>query len=301
LLVIKQFSKMYKQNVVINDLNASVSKPMIIGLIGDNGAGKTTLLKCIAKFIKKYDGTIETAASITSSIETPAFFENLTVAQNLKFIEKLMNRSSKKSIEQALTYVGLNNHANKKFRELSLGMKQKLVIARMMLSDSDIFLLDEPFNGLDVTAKKELLKILKRLKKDDKMLIVSSHILDELSEVSDIVWYLKDGKLIQNIDLHTTARKYNILVKSKLNNQSITDKELTQIGLELGVNLRIVSKTEKVILLKTTIFKDDICSKLNGLINKKIEVIEYYDVTNKLDDYMIGVESGGINYEDISS
>jgi len=300
-LIINEFTKMYDKKPVIENINVTIDDPMIVGLIGDNGAGKTTLLKCIAGFIRNYQGDIKLNKSIISSIESPAFFENLTVEQNLKFIEKLMMQKSSVSIPQALKFVGLDNQEHKKFRALSLGMKQKLIIARMMLSNSDLYLLDEPFNSLDVKTKKELKTILQELRKQGKTLIISSHILDELSELSDTVWYLKSGQLIQNIDLHTMQRKYNIRIKEKIDNEIITDQQLEKMSKELNMQLAKVDQANETILLRTVISKNDIFSNLNKLITKKIEVLEYYDVTNKLDDYMMHDEREGEHDEDLSS
>jgi ABC-2 type transport system ATP-binding protein len=299
-LSIKSFSKSYGKTNVIKNISVDIATPQTIGLIGDNGAGKTTLLKCIAKFINNYEGTITSDASITSSIEFPAFFDNLSVYENLKFVEKLTKKESAKSIDEVLKFVKLDAHVKKKFRALSMGMQQKLVIARMMLNDSDVYLLDEPFNGLDVSTKKELLAILQKLKQDGKTLIISSHILDELSALSDAVWYLKNGQLIQNIDLHTSTRKYNIVIKMDDAGHILTDNQLAKLAEELNIPLKKLKETNESVVLRMNILQADISSSLNKLVAKGLAVIEFYDVTDKLDDYMSHDGREGDNYENVT-
>lgn len=273
MLYIENLEKKYKQKKVLREVTLSADTSLIIGLIGDNGSGKTTLLKLIAGFIKDYTGTIRKESSCVSSIEYPTFFENLTVAENLLVLSQLQNKKS--GIEEILQEVSLWEQRDKKFKDLSLGMKQKLAVARMLLSDSQIFLLDEPFNGLDVHAKKMLKELILSLKKKNKLIIVSSHILEELGEISDIVWFLKDGKVKNIIDLDSRYRIYKVKI------QHVDIEKLKDF------DYRIIKQSEAYTTIQIQIVKQDVVGVLKELLAHNVDVIEYVDITNKLENYML--------------
>lgn len=164
MITIQNLVKKYHNKKILNNVNLSINSPAIIGIIGGNGAGKTTLLKCISQLITDYSGTIHLQDRVTFSIEYPAFFENVSLKDNLEILEQLISNRSDVTTKEALHYVGLDGHENKKFKELSLGMKQKLVIARMMLSNDTIYLMDEPFNGLDIHSSNDLKNLIQSLR-----------------------------------------------------------------------------------------------------------------------------------------
>ena len=185
---ISNLRKMYGKQIILNNISVEASKGQIIGLVGNNGSGKTTLLKCISNLIVDYQGEIELDGKLAFSIESPTFYDDLTVFTNLTLFSELAG-SQKVSIEEALQQVKLKDAKNKKFKQLSLGMKQKLSIARILLDNSDIILLDEPFNGLDILTKEQLKELMIMLRSRGKLLIVSSHILEELGEMKVIEKY----------------------------------------------------------------------------------------------------------------
>ena len=176
--------KIYGKQIILNNISVEASKGQIIGLVGNNGSGKTTLLKCISNLIVDYQGEIELDGKLAFSIESPTFYDDLTVFTNLKLFSELAG-SKKVNIEEVLNQVKLKDAKNKKFKQLSLGMKQKLSIARILLDNADIILLDEPFNGLDILTKEQLKELMIMLRSKGKLLIVSSHILEELGEISE--------------------------------------------------------------------------------------------------------------------
>lgn len=273
MLYIENLVKKYGQKRVLNNVTLKVDQALIIGLIGDNGSGKTTLLKTIAGLITDYSGVIRKSSSCVSSIEYPIFFENLTVEQNLIVLSKFQDKIHK--IEDILCEVGLLEHKGKKFKDLSLGMKQKLTVARMLMSDSRIFLLDEPFNGLDVHAKKKLKEIILNLKLKNKLVIVSSHILSELGEISDIVWFLKDGKVKNIINLDSTTRKYKV----KLNTRDIAQL--------LDYDYEVIYEDNLFTTIQMSVSTKEVTNVLKELLVRNVEVVEYVDVTSKLENYMM--------------
>lgn len=208
---ISHLKKSYGGKVVLDDISLESSAGQIIALVGNNGSGKTTLMKCIANLIVDYQGNIELDGSLSFAIENPSFYDEFSVQDNLRVFAALMGRKDF-NCDKLLHQVSLDEAKNKKFKQLSLGMKQKLNIARILLSNSEIILLDEPFNGLDVLTIKQLKDTILSLRSQGKSLVISSHILDELGEIADIVWYLKKGKIQKIVNFNDNLRIYNVKI-----------------------------------------------------------------------------------------
>lgn len=281
MLEIKHLKKEYKTRVILEDVNLKIEVPEIIGLVGTNGSGKTTLLKCVGNIIRDYQGEILVDTSLSFSLENPTFFDSLTVKANLEVFESLLAKKGKFGVKSALEKVGLSQSEQKKFRELSLGMKQKLAIARCLLSDSKIILLDEPFNGLDFVTKEELKNILVELHTEGRTIIVSSHILEELSEICDKIWYLKNGKVKSRLNLQGDERNYTVRAVKRGNIKEVIER----------FDGTVLEEMEEEVLFKINLRKERIFSVLKEMIEKKIEVLEYYDSTNRIKDVLIQMES----------
>ena len=186
----KNLSKIYYNNTVVDSINMHVEKGKIYGLLGKNGAGKTTTMCMLlnlayptsgeiylfGKNSKKY--TKEIYSNIGSIIETPGFYENLTAYENLKIISKLRKDFYPQNINLVLEMVNLENSKSKKFKDFSLGMKQRLGIAAAIMHNPELLILDEPINGLDPFGIKEIRALLKRLSHEYGItILISSHIL----------------------------------------------------------------------------------------------------------------------------
>lgn len=165
---VKHISKRFGQQLALNDVSLTVKQGEIYGLIGKNGAGKTTLIKVITQLIQPNSGTVALFGSSNNSewthalkrvgsvIEAPAAYNHLTAYENLNYCCKIRHiPNADKVILETLSYVGLTNTGKKKFRDFSLGMKQRLGIAIALLSKPDLMILDEPINGLDPVGIKE--------------------------------------------------------------------------------------------------------------------------------------------------
>lgn len=279
MITIQNLVKKYQNKKILNDVNLSINTPAIIGIIGGNGAGKTTLLKCISQLITDYSGTIHLQDRVTFSIEYPAFFENVSLKDNLEILEQLISNRSDVTTKEALHYVGLDGHENKKFKELSLGMKQKLVIARMMLSNDSIYLMDEPFNGLDIHSSNDLKNLIQSLRDKGKIVIISSHILGELGMLCDIVWHIRKDGTIDVIDLNDRSRKYALVI-----NESSYGKfmELNEYYIQED---KKISENKRIMIVH--IDENAIVPFLQKIVQNGIEVLEYKDITNDLGNYMI--------------
>ena len=217
-------SKIYSKNKVVNCVNMHVEKGKIYGLLGKNGAGKTTTMCMLLNLTYPSSGDIylfgndpkrnsaETYSKIGSIIETPGFYENLTAYENLKIISKIRGDFDPYHISSVLKMVNLENTGSKKFKDFSLGMKQRLGIAAAIMHSPELLILDEPINGLDPFGIKEIRTLLKRLSHEYGLtILISSHILSEIENIADVIGFMDSGVLIEEIskeDFHARLNKY---------------------------------------------------------------------------------------------
>ena len=204
-------TKKYGKNIVLDNINITIRKGDIYGLIGRNGAGKTTLMKLITTLSAPSFGTFtlfgkssennelfENKQRVGSLIEYPAFFPNLSAYDNLKYYALQRGITDYEQINKVLSLVNLSMD-KKKVKTFSLGMKQRLGIALAILNNPDFVILDEPINGLDPIGISELRDTFKKLASNGVTLLISSHILSELYLLSDKFAFIENGKLIKEI------------------------------------------------------------------------------------------------------
>lgn len=209
---IKEVFKTIKNEEILCGVNLEIEEGEIYGFLGPNGAGKTTLMKCMLSLASTTSGEIKIfdkdlqqhreaiLSQIGSIIEAPIFYEHCTAKQILEIHAKYMNYPlSESDITTVLNMVGLKK-SNKKVREFSLGMRQRLGLARAMLTKPKLLILDEPINGLDPLGVQEIRNILLMLSKEKGTTIfISSHILAEISQIADTIGVIKDGHMIEQV------------------------------------------------------------------------------------------------------
>lgn len=209
-LKIKDVTKAYGKQTVLDNVNLSLQQGEIMGLVGPNGAGKTTLMKIITKLIKKYDGDVyikgeniknnkkHSTKQIGCVIETPGFYPDLTGYENLLFFAEISGLRDKNEIDEIVKKLGIESYVNKKAKNYSLGMKQRLGIAQAVLTYPPILILDEPTNGLDPAIVPQLRKFIKYIAKErHTTVLISSHILSEIELMCDRVAFIQEGKIIK--------------------------------------------------------------------------------------------------------
>ena len=217
-------SKIYYKNKVVNSVDMHVEKGKIYGLLGKNGAGKTTTMCMLLNLTYPSEGDIflfgknvnnhsnEIYSNIGSIIETPGFYENLTAFENLKIISKIRGDFNPNNIDSVLQMVNLDNDKSKKFKDFSLGMKQRLGIAAAIMHSPELLILDEPINGLDPFGIKEIRTLLKRLSHEFGItILIPSHILSEIENIADVIGFMDNGILIEEIskeELYTRLDKF---------------------------------------------------------------------------------------------
>lgn len=208
MLEIQNLNKSYRRRKIIDNLNMTVYKGDIYGFLGANGEGKTTTIRMITSLIKADSGDIiingksvincknEAIRNIGAMVEAPKFYENMSGYENLELMAKIMPGISDRDIQNVLDLVGLKDRGRDKFKEYSMGMKQRLGIANALLGDPELIILDEPSNGLDPYGMKEINNLIVSLVKSfDKTFIISSHLLHEMEGICNRIGILHSGKL----------------------------------------------------------------------------------------------------------
>lgn len=218
LLRTHQLTKTLGGKKIVSDTNINISKGEIYGFLGPNGAGKTSVMKMITNLWKPDSGEIEifgkrlTPTSyevlkrMGSIIEFPGFFDNLSGRENLNLHCEYLGYYSKNSVETALEMLSLEDTGNKPVRSYSLGMKQRLGIARAILTKPELLILDEPTNGLDPAGMKKIRDLLKMLCRDYGITImISSHLLSEIENSADTIGVINHGKMVKEIPMKEIA------------------------------------------------------------------------------------------------
>lgn len=204
---LKNVSKFINNNVILNDINLSLESGKIYGFIGRNGSGKTMLFNIICGFVNVTEGQVIInnlnitkekifSKDIRALIENPKFIPNLSGYKNLKLLASINNIVTNQEIENVLKEVGLFEEKDKLYSKYSLGMKQKLGIAQVLMENSKIMIFDEPFNGLDDESTKKIRKILLAQKKEGKLILIATHIKEDIENLCDVIYKLDNGKII---------------------------------------------------------------------------------------------------------
>ena len=209
IITTNNLSKKYKNIYRVKDLDLIIPENSIYGFLGPNGAGKSTTLKMILGLVKQTSGNIsifnkkinnknrlEILKNVGSLIESPSYYGHLTGKENLKIIQTLRNLPEK-NVDEVLRIVRLDKNKDKKVKEYSLGMKQRLGLAAAMISFPKLLILDEPTNGLDPAGIQEMRNLICTLpEKYGMTVVVSSHLLSEIDVMATHVGIINEGELI---------------------------------------------------------------------------------------------------------
>lgn len=301
ILKTNHLTKVFEGKEVVSSVNMNVQKGEIYGFLGPNGAGKTTVMKMITNLIKPTSGEIEIFGErltdqsfevlkrIGSIIEYPIFYDKLTASETLQLHCDYMGYYNQKEIEQVLDMVSLVNTGNKRVKEFSLGMKQRLGIARAIITKPELLILDEPINGLDPQGIKEMRDLFRMLSKEYGItIIVSSHILGEIEQLADTIGVINNGKLIQEISLEQLTRSqtdYIELVVQDIQKTSFLLSEKLNL-----VNFKLVD--DHCIRIYDSTLTPQMISKV--LYEHDIEIEAISKKTSTLEDYFLKLVNGGV-------
>lgn len=259
----KNLSKKYKETFVVKNINMNVKRGTIYGLLGKNGAGKTTTMCMLLGLTTPTEGTIKLFgmdttdrknqekiySKIGSIIEVPGFYPNLNAHDNLKIFSKIRGDYKKENIEKVLKLVNLNNETEKKFKNYSLGMKQRLGLAASLIHEPELLILDEPINGLDpagiIEIRDMLLDITSKL---GITVLISSHILSEIEILADEIGIIDQGKLIKEFDKKELKNDTGEQVTFNVDNTKLASELLIKNNFKENTDFIIENK--EIILLK---------------------------------------------------
>ncbi|MGB3306315.1 MAG: ATP-binding cassette domain-containing protein [Thermomicrobiales bacterium] len=201
-------TKKFKEFVAVDDLSFDVQQGEVLGFLGPNGAGKSTTVGMVLGLITPTHGAVQIMGTDLASdstivsdnvgaiIENPAFYPYLSGRDNLKAHALAVGNVPENRIDDLLKLVNLNERGKDKFKNYSLGMKQRLGIASTLLTNPGLVILDEPTNGLDPAGQREIRAIIPRLADEGHSVLLASHMLHEVEQVSDRVAIVRRGKLI---------------------------------------------------------------------------------------------------------
>lgn len=229
ILSVCNLNKSYSKKVLDN-LNFTINKGEVVGLVGPNGAGKTTLMRILCLLSKADSGEVKLCgisnnskkdrekylSNLSAIIETPALYENLSGYDNIDLIRRI-NNLSKERMNEMIEFINIGDMIKHKVKQYSLGMKQRLALGISLLNSPNLLILDEPTNGLDYDGIIEFRKLISEIvSKNQVSVIISSHILSEIEKLCQRILFLKEGKLIdENISKDSVDDMYKSIYRGE--------------------------------------------------------------------------------------
>ena len=282
--------KSFGKKQILKNVSFPIAEGDILAFIGPNGSGKTTTIKLILGLQKIDSGTVlingkditqdfeEAISKVGAIVENPDSYMYLTGWQNLRLIADYYENISDDDINELVKYVGLESRINDKVNKYSLGMRQRLGIARALLNKPNILILDEPTNGLDPEGIKDLRVLLKRLASDGMGILISSHNLAELESFCNKVCIIDNGKIIESSEVTTLKNNENIVVFKVSDTTSIDIKDIFD-----------VNKTS----FKVSASKEDVAKIIKKLVKDNIDIYEVKNEELTLEEAFLKKTKGG--------
>ena len=285
---IKSLSKNFKQKQAVCGLNMTVPKGAIYGFIGKNGSGKSTTEKMICGLLPPTSGSIrlfgkpqsdaEIRSKIGVLIEAPGCFPDLTVWENMKLqAANLGLRNADKEIVSVLKTVRMEGAASNKYKNCSLGMKQRIGIAMALLGSPELLIPDEPINGLDADGMRIMREVLCGLSSKGVTIVISSHILGELEKIATHYGIIRSGKMLKEMtaeELEAGCRTYTALKAVELSRaKALLSCKYSRVEEDEAGYLRTYDPVQPEEIV-TYLYENDIV--VSELETRKIGLEEYY-------------------------
>lgn len=249
-----QISKKYGNTNALDEVDISIEQGQIYGLIGLNGSGKSTFMRIVCGLITPTKGSFalygksdqnqiqKLRSRLGQTIENPALYPEMTAVENVTVQMTLAGITDRSKIKEVLHRVGLTSTGNKKAKNFSLGMKQRLALAIALITDPKFLILDEPTNGLDPIGIIETRDIINNLAKEYGLtILLSSHLLDELSQIATHYGILHQGKLIKQLSAEELRKSTNQYIKVISDSAHLSANLLNA---EYSINCEVFSETE---------------------------------------------------------
>lgn len=299
-LKVNSLSKKYKNFKALDGLTMKVPKGAIYGLVGKNGAGKTTLMRLICGLQEPTSGDfslyeinnsqkeiMKSRRRMGAVIETPSIYMDLTAFDNLKEQYRILGIPSYDSIPELLKLVGLEQTGNKKAKNFSLGMRQRLGIAIALAGDPDFLMLDEPVNGLDPQGIIEMRELILKLNRERQItVLISSHILDEMSRLATHYGFIDSGRMGKEI----SAEELEVDCRKCIRLEETNVQALACVLDKMKIAYNITSDTTADVFEKINV------SKLSlALLKENCEVLSLKEREESLESYYISLVGGKKN------
>lgn len=299
-LEVSQLTKIYKKQRALDSFDLSVSRGEIVGIIGPNGAGKSTLLRSIVgltpaseKNIQLF-GSVDYEALLTNRhfvgalIEAPAFVDNLSAKKNMIHYALQRKVKNRARIDEVLALVGLDKTGNKKVKNFSLGMKQRLAIALTLLHDPDLLILDEPINGLDPAGIIHVRELLLKLNREKNMtILISSHILSELEHLASRFVFVNKGRKVADISSQELAHQASTYYQVQTTDNA---KALDFLSQWLGQDKVAADGKDLIAIYDLEVHLPEIAKRL---VNEGFELLFLGSHKNDLESVFLNLTEGG--------
>lgn len=292
---------------LVKDINLHVEKGEIYGFIGPNGAGKTTVMKMLLNIWKPTAGTIELFGEtltpqsygilkrMGSILEFPTFYEHMTGYENLKLHCAYMGYYSHGSIENALEMLELTADADKPVRNYSLGMKERLGIARALLCRPELLILDEPTNGLDPGGIKHIRDLLRSLSEEyGTTILISSHILSEIESIAHRIGLIHGGRMLQEIAMKEIRQGHLPFVEVSVLNPRAAAFVLTE---KLGLSNFKLMEDGNIRIYDNGISPQELSL---ALAQNQVEITALAQKGETLEDYFLKMTEEGNHYAEVN-
>ncbi|MBW8034640.1 MAG: ABC transporter ATP-binding protein [Planctomycetes bacterium] len=305
ILEVSNIRKEYGTLVAVNDVNLTLEKGQVVGLIGPNGAGKTTLLRILATILSPTDGDVRVLGhdlkkdylEIRKCIGfMPDFFNlynDLTLQECLEFFAqayKIDPGIIPEQIDSALKFTDLENKRHDYIQHLSRGMVQRLGVAVLLVHNPDLFLLDEPASGLDPKARIQLRDVLRKLSKEGKTIVISSHILTELSGFCTHIAIMNKGKMVRYGSVDEVQKSISDVKKVNISVLDDRDKAVNLIKEFIKVESIVVNGDTITIEVSA---EPEVLANLNAhLVGNGIRVVGFCEEKTNLEDLFMKISSG---------
>lgn len=298
ILQTSHLSKTIDGKQLVTDVNIHVKKGEVYGFLGPNGAGKTTVMKMLTNLWKPTSGTValfgkalektsyEVLKRMGIIIEFPTFYDHMSGKDNLQLHCEYMGYYNKGSVEEALQMLGLSDAADKPAGSYSLGMKQRLGIARAILCKPELVILDEPTNGLDPAGMKQIRDLFRMLCTEYGMtLMISSHLLPEIESIADTVGVIHHGKMMKEISMKEIAETNTAYIELAVEDTKKAAYVLAE-KMQLG-NFKIVNDSG------IRIYEQGVTTQKisRELMANDVEIASISQHTETLEDYFLKITS----------
>jgi len=279
---VQGLKKRYHQQDVLKDITFQIENPQIVALVGPNGSGKTTMLNCLMNLLPFQEGEITILGKnhkdpslfydVSYLQDNRVLYGDLTGYDHLKFICKVQKLPMSK-VKEVAEYIGMDKYGKKRVRSYSLGMKQHLLLAMAVINNPKLILLDEPINGLDPTSAIHMRNILMDLHAKGTTIIISSHNLEEIDKMTNTIYFMKDGRILEESLTNLNIPHYSLFVS----NAEKALQHLTNYAEDIQLQEGVLTFSEATLPLQKAIellYKNDI--QIMKIENKKIGAEKRY-------------------------